>query len=249
MDAGVLSFKLCERGLDCESCPLDRALRGLDADLARRESADREEGEYLEVQTAPYLPVFRVQRRFFYAPWHVWVSVESRGNLRLGLDDFGQQLLGPIYLVSLPEAGEMLTLRRPVASLTNQIATVSLRSPVEGRVVWTNEQLASRPSLVNRAPHTLGTFVLVEPTNLQASLRDLRFGEHAQQWLAHESRSLATTVAELLRSRRASSVGETLQDGGTPSSEALRWLRADPSFAPALERFLRPHLRPSSRAR
>ena len=29
MDAGVLAYKLCDRGFDCSHCPLDAALRGL----------------------------------------------------------------------------------------------------------------------------------------------------------------------------------------------------------------------------
>lgn len=30
MSAGLLSFKLCDRQGECETCPLDRALRGLE---------------------------------------------------------------------------------------------------------------------------------------------------------------------------------------------------------------------------
>jgi glycine cleavage system H protein len=227
MDAGVVSFKLCERDLDCDSCPLDRALRGLEDRPVRSEAPEREEGEYLEVQTAPHLPVFRLQRRFFYSPWHVWLSVESRGNLRVGLDDFAQQLLGPIYLVSLPEPGTVLSLRHPLVSVTNQLAVFSLRTPVEGRVVWTNGQLAGRPSLVNRAPHTLGSLMLVEPKDLQTTLRGLRYGEQAQKWLTHESQNLAAALSEMLQEQRPRAVGETLQ-----------WLRTDPAFAAVLERFL-----------
>lgn len=241
VDAGVVSFKLCERRLDCDSCALDRALRGLDDRPIRPGTPESEDGEYLKVQTAPHMPAFRLQRRFFYAPWHVWVSVESRGNLRVGLDDFAQQLLGPIYLVSLPEPGTVLSLRRPLVSVTNQLAVFSLRTPVEGRVVWTNGQLTNRPSLVNRAPHTLGSLMLVEPRDLQTTLRDLRYGEQAQEWLTQESQSLAAALAELLQDQRPEEVGETLQDGGTPSPDALRWMRADPAFVAVLERFLGLH--------
>ncbi|GAB4109626.1 MAG: hypothetical protein Kow001_09910 [Acidobacteriota bacterium] len=241
MDAGVVSFKLCERGLECETCPLDRALRGLDEHPVRPETPEREEGEYLEVQTEPHLPAFRLQRRFFYSPWHVWVSVESKGNLRVGLDDFAQQLLGPIYLVSLPEPGTTLGVRSPLVSVTNQLAVFSLRTPVEGRVVWTNGQLANRPSLVNRAPHTLGSLMLVEPRDLQTTLRDLRYGEQAQIWLTRESQNLGAALAEMLRAQRPQAVGETLQDGGAPSPDALRWLRTDPAFTAVVERFLGLH--------
>lgn len=239
MDAGVLSFKLCDRNLECENCLLDQALRGLvSAEAARLEAADQEAGEYDEIQAEPGLPGFRLQRRFFYSPGHVWATVESRGRLRLGLDDFAQQLLGPVYRVSLPEPGTVLGTRRPLASVITQIGEFSLTSPVEGRVVWTNQQLLTRPGLVNRAPHTLGSLMVVEPRDLQHSLRDLKFGEAAHEWLAEESQALSASLMALVEAGRPQ-VGDTLPDGGAPSPELLRWLRSEPTFVPVVERFLR----------
>jgi glycine cleavage system H protein len=240
MDAGVLSFKLCDRSLDCEGCPLDRALRGQEAAgpfLA--ENHELEQGDYHEIPAGKGLPGFRLQRRFFYSPAHVWASVEDRGRLRLGLDDFAQQLLGPVYRVSLPEAGSQLTVRRPMAAVTNQIGAFSLRSPVEGEVVWTNQQLLTRPGLVNRAPHSLGSLLVIEPRDLQSALKDLRFGDDAENWLLEESEHLATSMLALLEARHPE-VGETLPDGGSLSPELLKWMRSDPTFAAILERFLRP---------
>lgn len=241
MDAGVLSFKLCDRGLACEDCPLDRALRGLElAAGSRLDSADsREEGEFVEVAGAPGLPDFRIQRHFFYAPSHVWAAVENDGRVRLGLDDFAQQLLGPVFRVVLPKPGSDVKRGDPLASFTNQIGAFQVESPLEGTVLWSNHQLLNRPGLVNRAPHSLGSLMVLEPTELSVALRNLKFGEKAQDWLAGESERLSASLLALIEARRPE-VGETLQDGGTPSPELLRWMRSDPDFVKVVRRFLKP---------
>lgn len=45
MDAGVLTFKLCDRDFDCEHCPLDAALHGTSPAPSARERQETGGGE------------------------------------------------------------------------------------------------------------------------------------------------------------------------------------------------------------
>ena len=80
MRAGLVAWKLCDRGFACETCPLEAALR-------------------------PGMPASRpdhpADRR--YAPCHTWVL--PRGDqVRVGLDHFAATLLcRPGSVVLLPQ--------------------------------------------------------------------------------------------------------------------------------------------------
>src|SRR5574338_147507 len=87
MVAGVVDYKLCDRNFDCEHCPFDFILQS---------GAQTEKSA-----TTPHGLIDSV----FYHPAHLWARVEDQGNVRVGLDDFAQRIIGRAYAVSLPHEG------------------------------------------------------------------------------------------------------------------------------------------------
>jgi len=52
-----------------------------------------------------------------------------------------------------------------------------LVSPVSGEIVEVNEELEGDPTLINNDPYGEGWIVLIEPSNLDADLKNLMQGE------------------------------------------------------------------------
>ena len=231
MDAGVVNYRLCNRDFECESCLFDQAIRGETPGLAVQ---DRAAG--LKATKGPRgLPEFLISSQCFYSPNHMWARVEGSGRVRVGLDDFAQQLLGQVYAVHVPNPGAVV--RDNPVELVNQLGGHRMRSPVEGLVVWTNSDLEQRPSLVNKAPFTAGSLYMVEPDDLVGQLKKMRYGLEAEEWLEGEADQLGSAVFELMWSARPS-VGVTAPDGGEVVADWLDTARRQEIFRPVLERFL-----------
>lgn len=240
MDAGVLSFKLCDRQFRCEDCPLDRALRGVESvkQVEGSEDVFRDAGTaFDEIHRPDLFPPLRLQREYFYAPRHWWAHVESLGRLRLGLDDFAQQLLGPIFRIQLPEPGTLLRSGAASIHLTTQLGAFSVEPPIDGRVIWVNPQLKSRPSLVNREPYTGGGLMLLESRDLNSVLKSLFHGDDARDWLKGEMDALAGDIEQGATQFRET-LGPTMTDGGSTVGYRVRNLRSGRGFKRVLEKYL-----------
>jgi glycine cleavage system H lipoate-binding protein len=231
MDAGVLAYRLCDRDFDCDLCPLDQALRGEPREAGSERLSDSE-----QVRGPGFLPPFQFRPHCFYAANHLWLRVERGGAVRVGLDDFGQQLLGQVYSVGLPDVGRTLSDESSV-ELVNQLGVFHPLLSIRGRVVWRNPELDARPALVNREPYGAGGFLLIEPDDLKRELGRRRFGDEASRWLADEAERLAAELLRLADESRPE-VGPTLPDGGRPTDDLLAVIRREEVFRPVAGRFL-----------
>ena len=91
-----------------------------------------------------------------YSEDHGWVAAEGEVPERLarvGLTDYGQDLLGEVEFVELPEPGSRLTAGDLMAEIEARKATSELYAPLAGRVVAVNGLLAERPEAVNTDPY------------------------------------------------------------------------------------------------
>ncbi|MCY3787036.1 MAG: glycine cleavage system protein GcvH [bacterium] len=94
-----------------------------------------------------------------YSEGHGWVAAEGEGPehlARVGLTDYGQDLLGEVEFVELPELGGRLAAGELMAEIEARKATSELYAPLTGRVVAVNGLLADRPGAVNADPYGEG---------------------------------------------------------------------------------------------
>ena len=83
-----------------------------------------------------------------YSESHEWVKVE--GNVAvIGVSDFAQKEMGDITYVDLPEVGDEVVAGEEFGALESVKAASDLFSPVSGKVVEVNEELADTPEKVN----------------------------------------------------------------------------------------------------
>ena len=221
MLAGIVDYKLCDRQYDCEQCPFDGAIR--DGGHAHKSLAQTTEGDALgriNVQGYGLMPML------FYHPNHVWARIEDEGRVRIGLDDFGQRLMGRAYAVELPAAGT--TVSRGVACwrVANHAGATAIAAPVSGIVVQVNPKLSQHPSLINRDPYGEGWSIVIQPAHLEQCLKQLYYGGKVQRWYERDIEKLYRAMSNILVSPQPS-IGATMQDGGSRIQDFTSLLTAD----------------------
>ena len=113
-----------------------------------------------------------------YSTDHGWVAQEGDGQdrlVRVGLTDFGQDLLGEVEFVDLPAPGSRLAAGDLMAEIEARKATSELYAPLAGRVVAVNGLLAETPEVLNSDPYGDGWLCLLAPEDV-ACLDDLMDG-------------------------------------------------------------------------
>lgn len=216
MDAGVVDYKLCDRSYNCDRCPFDEALHNhSDADSFFSDRSNQ----------ATAVQGFEFGPDRFYHPAHTWARVEENGIVRIGLDDFGQGMLGPAYSISLPSPN--IESHRGIDSpvIAHKSGVTTILSPVEGTVVGINQKLNSHPSLINRDPYGDGWMMMIAARDLNSCLKRLMYGEKARQWLICEIESLRSLIIKTLNERAGAPA--TLADGGLLIEEVLRELSVE----------------------
>ena len=177
MLTGEVSYKLCINAFRCANCSFQQMIE---------DSAEAETGWDLPVDDSRSIEGFSLPQGMHHHRAHTWVRVERDGGVRVGLDDFGQWLLGSVQGVQLPAPGETVFEGRQACDIRLGTARIGLLAPVSGRVIATNERLLEQPDLVNQSPYTNGWLLVVKPFDLASELASLLYGEGARRWIEQE---------------------------------------------------------------
>ena len=98
-----------------------------------------------------------------YTKSHEWLRTLPDGSIEIGITDHAQQSLGDLVFVEVPEAGRELSAGDACAVVESVKAASDVYSPLGGKVVASNEQLATQPELVNRDPYGQGWIFRLKP--------------------------------------------------------------------------------------
>jgi glycine cleavage system H protein len=187
MTAGILSYQLCDRGFDCDHCPLDAAMRKNLPRPAQSGSATHE-------------------RR--YSANHCWVERRRENTVRVGIEPY---LAGALLIpkaVVLPSLGQRLCRGQSCVWIIMDGETFPLTSPVDGEVTACNRQVSDEPRLL-RTPEDgwLYQLRITDEAWDEAALLD-------ERGAAARYAPDAARLKEALMAETAQPVGMTLADGG-----------------------------------
>jgi len=119
-----------------------------------------DKAEYFETKKDKFY--FKVPKgAYLFNENDCWVRVFG-GLAYLGISDFLQNQVGDILYVDLPAIGKEFGQFDEAGSFESVKSVQDLISPVSGKVVAVNNQLASAPELANQDPYHKGWFVKVE---------------------------------------------------------------------------------------
>lgn len=167
---------------------------------------------------------FDLPRGLFFDRGHTWVRLRPSGEVRVGIDDFSQALIGRIDTIELPAIGQEVKRGVTVIRLTQGGRSAAFVSPVDGIVTAVNQSLLQHADLLKETPYQQNWLVTVRPTGLSARLRHLLIAEDAVEWLKGELQRFREFVSGV--APQVTLVGETLQDGGQPVDGLLERMDA-----------------------
>jgi glycine cleavage system H protein len=99
-----------------------------------------------------------VKQELLYTKEHEWAKVEG-DTVTVGITDHAQEALGEVTFVELPAAGREFKQGGEMAVVESSKAASDVYSPVAGKVLAVNTELASHPSLVNEECYGKGWMV------------------------------------------------------------------------------------------
>ncbi|HET7611445.1 MAG TPA: glycine cleavage system protein GcvH [Rhodanobacteraceae bacterium] len=96
---------------------------------------------------------------------HEWARVEDNGQVRVGISDHAQGLLGDLVYVELPKVGDEVEAGAGCAVVESVKAASDIYSPVSGEIVTVNETLADKPETINEDAYGDGWLFVVKASN------------------------------------------------------------------------------------
>jgi len=153
---------------------------------------------------------FLLGDRAYYHQGHLWLR-RINGKVRLGLDDFGQWLLGDIEKITFPKRKDWVEQRRTLLRISGTHGTAEIASPLSGTVLEVNEGARRDGSVIRTDPYGKGWLVELIPAKNEVDRLEQRgdvflTARDARRWLEDE----VDRLHKVLRT----DIGVTLSDGG-----------------------------------
>ena len=124
---------------------------------------------------------YEVSEGLYYSKDFEWVKVEG-DKIRMGVTDYAQKSLREIVYAELPSAGGEVKQGEPYGTVESVKAVSDLIAAVTGTIEEVNDEVQSKPELLNEDPYQKGWLLVVKPANLQAELANLMDFNAAVEW-------------------------------------------------------------------
>jgi glycine cleavage system H protein len=130
---------------------------------------------------------YEVPEGLYYSKDFEWIKIEG-DKVRMGLTDYAQKSLREIVYAELPSAGGEVKQSEPYGTVESVKAVSDLIAAVTGTIEEVNEEVQSKPELLNEDPYDKGWLLIVKPTNLQAELANLMDFNTAVEWHKNQAK-------------------------------------------------------------
>ncbi len=171
-EAGLVSYKLCDRNYECDECPFDLVMRQKSGPASGSVSTGRNKSKTPKaVEDAIYRvdTLLDVIRRIFSGPFskkppddrmysrdHVWLKKVAADTYRIGVDHYAASLLEGVGSIVFPQTGTSSALNNPCAWIICGDGTVAVHSPMNGKVKSVNPRLMASATIVQSDPYESG---------------------------------------------------------------------------------------------
>ncbi len=234
MELGIVSYKICDRNFECQTCPLDYGLRGTrDEYLTSRaeegqrqpDNSNKEKPASSQKHNASWKQLLKLKldQNCHIHPGHTWIREITPELVKIGIDDMAATTLGTIDEIVLPLEGEKIVRGASCGQIIQFEHIFSIVSPLSGKVVSVNKELANFPDKLILDPLNQGWMLAVEPENLQHDLKYCRSGDTLVSWYLKEYKWFESNLAEGFQQKDAN-IGMTMADGGEVSRNLRNYL-------------------------
>jgi len=124
---------------------------------------------------------YEVPEVLYYSNDFAWIKIEG-DKVRTGITDYAQKQLREIVYAELPSVGGDVKQSEPYGTVESVKAVSDLIAALSGTIEEVNDEVSSKPELLNEDPFNKGWLLVVKPSNLQAELPNLMDFNKAVQW-------------------------------------------------------------------
>ena len=124
---------------------------------------------------------YEIPEGLYYSKDWFWVKIEN-GKVRMGITDYSQKQLREIVFVELPSAEGTVKANDPFGSVESVKAVSDLVAPLSGKIEQVNQEITSKPELLNEDPYGKGWLLVITPSNLDAELATLMDFNKSVEW-------------------------------------------------------------------
>jgi glycine cleavage system H protein len=230
VDAGLVSYKLCDRDFECEDCQFDQVMRQESRRSSKTPTGSQNlaQGEESLATSSTYRDALTAIVRGFlsnsisstlmsdrlYSKNHVWIKQTGDDNYRIGLDKYVASLFSDAWSLILPQTGSVYRRGAPLSWIILEDGTVVVRSPLGGKISKSNFQLRESPSLLNSDPYEAGWICEVSEVE-HKDVESIFFNNSdAKALYDNQFLDLGKTIVSDLE-HKSDHVGMTMMDGGT----------------------------------
>lgn len=122
-----------------------------------------------------------VREGLYYTKDFEWAKIEG-DKVRIGATDYAQKQLREIVYAELPSPGTTITQSTPYGTVESVKAVSDLIAPISGEILEVNQEVQSKPELLNEDPYGKAWLLVLKPSNLQAELPNLMDFNKSVEW-------------------------------------------------------------------
>ncbi len=130
---------------------------------------------------------YEVPEGLYFSKDFEWIKVEG-DKVRMGITDYAQKSLREIVYAELPAAGGDVKQGEPYGTVESVKAVSDLIAAVSGTIEEVNDEVQSKPELLNEDPFVKGWLLVVKPAKLQAELANLMDFNAAVEWHKNQAK-------------------------------------------------------------
>lgn len=158
----------------------------------------------------------------YFDKTHTWSFMEKDGIVRIGIDDFLHHITGPFTRIKMRNPGDSITKNEYLFSLIQDGKQLNIYAPFSGKIVDTNEDLVTKPSLLNNSPYNEGWIYKIEPSNWVRETQFLKMAENYKEWIKTEFLRLKDFLSKTISTRNPEFNFVTYQEGGELKDNVLK---------------------------
>jgi glycine cleavage system H lipoate-binding protein len=189
MAAGLLSYQLCNRQLECDNCPVDAVMhRPLLESPAVEEAGKRPVAAHIEEGIR--------EEGFQYSRNHWWARQTASAKVRVGIESGLAQTLLPVKGIVFPSPHQHLSKGQACIWIVMDGGALGLESPLDGAIQSVNHDLIDKPHLLSLQPFDEGWLCEIESEKADAEAAGLQMAADIRpKYSADRSRFLASLAS------------------------------------------------------
>jgi glycine cleavage system H lipoate-binding protein/ABC-type phosphate transport system substrate-binding protein len=162
-----------------------------------------------------------IPKGVYFDKTHTWVFMEKDGIVKVGVDDFLQHITGIYTRIKMKNPGDKINKNEQILSLVQNGKQINIYAPISGTIKYINEDLVTKPSLINSSPYSEGWVYMIEPSNWLREIQFLRMAEKYKEWIHYEFLRMKDFITASINDQTSAHAFVVLQDGGELKDNVL----------------------------